>query len=99
MNKTKRQQKSVFTIQYSVFTSFILHSIRFYQRYLSPDTGLLKSLWLVDNACRYQPTCSEYTYQAIERYGIIYGSWVGLRRIIRCHPWGKGGYDPIPKHR
>ncbi|MEK7801311.1 MAG: membrane protein insertion efficiency factor YidD [Pseudomonadota bacterium] len=75
----------------------LLRSIRWYQRYLSPDTGILKAFWLVDSACRYQPTCSEYTYQAVEAYGIIYGSWLGLKRIMRCHPWHAGGYDPIPK--
>ncbi len=75
---------------------FILKAIRFYQRYLSPDTGILKSLWLVDSACRFTPTCSEYTYQAIDRYGIIYGSLLGLKRILRCHPWNTGGYDPVP---
>ncbi len=75
----------------------VLRSIRFYQQYLSPDTGILKSLWLVDSACRFRPTCSEYTYQAIERYGIIWGSWIGVRRIVRCHPWNKGGWDPVPQ--
>lgn len=75
----------------------ILHLIRLYQRYLSPDTGILKSLWLVDSACRFQPTCSEYTYQAIERYGIMRGSWIGLKRILRCHPYSHGGWDPVPK--
>jgi len=75
---------------------FFLKSIRFYQRYLSPDTGVLKALWLVDSACRFRPTCSEYTYQAIARYGILYGSWLGLSRIIKCNPWYKGGFDPIP---
>jgi len=75
---------------------FALRVIRFYQRYLSPDTGIFKSLWLVDSACRYKPTCSEYTYQAIERYGIIYGSWLGFKRILRCHPWSKGGLDQVP---
>lgn len=74
----------------------ILHTIRFYQRYLSFDTGILKFLFLTDKACRFTPRCSEYTYQAIERYGIIKGSFLGLRRILRCHPWSKGGRDPVP---
>jgi len=47
-------------------------------------------------ACRYVPTCSSYTYQAIKKYGIIQGGLMGLRRISRCHPWAKGGLDPIP---
>ena len=74
----------------------ILSSIRFYQRYLSFDNGLFRYLFLTDKACRFSPSCSEYTYQAIERYGIIYGSWLGLKRISRCHPWNKGGFDPVP---
>lgn len=73
-----------------------LAAIRFYQKYLSFDTGILKFLFLTDKACRFRPTCSEYSYRAIEHYGIIYGSWLGLARIIRCHPWNKGGYDPVP---
>ena len=75
----------------------LLKSIRFYQKYLSFDTGILKYFFLTDRACRFSPTCSEYTYQAVERYGIIYGLWLGLGRIIRCHPWNKGGIDPVPK--
>ena len=74
----------------------LLRSIRWYQRYLSPDTGMLKSLWLVGSACRYHPTCSEYMYQAVNRYGIIYGLWLGMLRILRCHPWARGGFDPVP---
>ncbi len=73
----------------------VLASIRFYQRYLSPDTGILRSLWLVDSACRFRPTCSEYAYQAINRYGILRGSLLGVKRIVRCHPWNAGGYDPL----
>ena len=76
--------------------TFVLKAIRFYQKYISPDTGALKSLWLVSSTCRFKPTCSEYTYQAVERYGIILGIWVGLKRIVRCHPWNKGGWDPVP---
>ncbi|MFH0750197.1 MAG: membrane protein insertion efficiency factor YidD [Candidatus Gottesmanbacteria bacterium] len=78
--------------------SFILQFIRFYQKYLSLDTGLAKQLWITDKVCRFTPTCSEYTYQTIDRYGIITGLWLGLKRIIRCHPWNNGGFDPIPKH-
>jgi len=73
----------------------VLRLIRFYQKYLSLDTGWFKNIFPVGKICRFTPTCSEYTYQAIERYGIIYGSWLGLMRIIRCNPWNKGGYDPV----
>lgn len=72
-----------------------LKSIRFYQKYLSFDSGILKFLFLTDKACRFQPSCSEYSYQAIEKYGIILGSWKSFRRIVRCHPWAKSGSDPL----
>ncbi|OGK40547.1 membrane protein insertion efficiency factor YidD [Candidatus Roizmanbacteria bacterium RIFCSPHIGHO2_12_FULL_44_10] len=44
--------------------------------------------------CRFRPTCSQYTYQAVEKYGVIKGLYLGMRRILRCHPWSRGGYDP-----
>lgn len=64
-----------------------LAMIRLYKRYISPA---------LPSACIYTPTCSEYTYQAIERYGVIRGSWLGIKRISRCHPFHQGGYDPVP---
>lgn len=73
-----------------------LASIKFYQRYLSLGSVWAKRLWITDSVCRYRPSCSQYTYEAIEAYGIIKGSFLGLKRIARCHPWAKGGFDPIP---
>ena len=72
-----------------------LATIRFYQKFLSFDQGYLHSV-LPIKVCRFTPTCSEYTYQAITRYGILYGSWIGLKRIIRCGPWNRAGHDPVP---
>lgn len=61
--------------------------IRFYQRFISP---------LLPPSCIYQPTCSNYMLQAIERYGVLKGVWFGVKRISRCHPFHQGGYDPVP---
>lgn len=61
--------------------------IRFYQRYISP---------LTPPACRFTPTCSQYTLEAIQKYGAAKGTWLGIKRICRCHPWGGSGYDPVP---
>ncbi|MEA3388135.1 membrane protein insertion efficiency factor YidD [Sphingobium sp. CCH11-B1] len=46
--------------------------------------------------CRYAPSCSEYAIQAVRKYGAIKGSWLGFKRLMRCHPWGGSGYDPVP---
>ncbi len=62
-------------------------AIRFYQAAISP---------LLGSSCRFYPTCSHYTYEAIETHGFFRGVWLGLRRIARCHPFNAGGYDPAP---
>lgn len=49
----------------------------------------------ISTPCRFQPTCSEYSYQAIDKYGILKGSFLSLRRIFKCHPWNQGGFDPL----
>lgn len=51
---------------------------------------------LLPNACRFTPSCSQYATEAIQKYGAIKGLWLGLKRILRCHPWGGHGYDPVP---
>ncbi len=55
---------------------------------------LIFSPWVGHN-CRYQPTCSAYALEALEKHGAIKGGWLAARRILRCHPWGKSGYDPV----
>lgn len=71
-----------------------LKSIRLYQKTLSLDHGPLSALYS-EGFCRYTPTCSQYTYEAIEKYGVAKGSWLGFKRICRCTPWAKGGHDPV----
>lgn len=66
---------------------FLLALIRVYQLTLSPFFG---------QQCRFTPSCSEYTRQAIERHGAWRGTWLGIRRILRCHPFCEGGEDPVP---
>lgn len=75
--------------------NLLLKVIRFYQKYLSFDSGILKALFLTDKACRFNPSCSEYTYQAVKKYGILHGSFKGLKRILKCNPWNSGGEDPL----
>ncbi len=61
--------------------------IRGYQRYISPFTP---------STCRYTPTCSHYTVEALQMHGIFKGGWLSAKRILSCHPWGGSGYDPVP---
>jgi len=65
----------------------VLFMIRVYQRFVSPLTG--------GRRCRFYPTCSEYTRIAVDKYGVIRGLWLGVRRVVHCHPFNPGGYDPV----
>jgi putative membrane protein insertion efficiency factor len=72
-------------------TRLLLALIRGYQVAISPALHAVSP-----GGCRYFPTCSQYTYEAVEKHGWVRGSWMGLKRIGRCHPFAKGGYDPVP---
>ena len=73
----------------------ILSSIRFYQKSAVFHQGIFRALFLTDRVCRFTPTCSVYTAEAVEKYGVRKGLYLGMLRILRCHPLTKGGYDPI----
>ncbi|MDN5276234.1 MAG: uncharacterized protein PWR01_199 [Clostridiales bacterium] len=65
---------------------FLIGVIRCYQRTISP---------LLPNSCRFYPTCSEYAVQAVEKYGVLKGLYMGIKRVLKCHPFHPGGYDPV----
>ena len=65
----------------------VLLPVRFYRLFISP---------LIPSSCSYTPTCSEYALQAVQKYGPVKGVLLAIRRILRCHPWGGHGYDPVP---
>lgn len=71
-------------------TKVVRGLIRLYHRYFSPCLG---------QHCRFHPSCSEYMSDAISIHGLIKGGYLGLKRILRCHPWCPGGYDPVPEKR
>jgi len=66
---------------------FLMGLIRGYRNFISP---------LFPPSCRFQPTCSQYALEAVERFGPLKGSWLATSRILRCHPFHRGGYDPVP---
>jgi len=86
MCKDKRSDKDEKKKGFNPVKRFMILSIRFYQRFISP---------LFPPTCRFYPTCSTYFIQALEKYGIFKGSYLGIKRILKCHPWHEGGYDPL----
>lgn len=65
---------------------FLIGFVKFYRKYISP---------MKPPSCRFYPTCSEYSLQALEKYGVVKGLWLSVWRILRCNPWNPGGYDPL----
>jgi uncharacterized protein len=72
----------------NIIKKLLIGFVRFYQYVVSPH---------LPNACRYDPTCSQYMVESINEWGILRGTWLGIKRIGRCHPWGGHGYDPVKK--
>ena len=73
-----------------IFRRILIAPIRFYKKHISPA---------LPNSCRFEPTCSCYAMEAIEKRGVFVGSFLAVRRILRCNPWGGHGYDPVPERR
>jgi len=70
-----------------ILTAPFILLVRFYQRFVSP---------LFPSSCRYTPTCSHYTVEALQKHGLLRGGWLSIKRIASCNPWGGSGYDPVP---
>lgn len=68
-------------------TWLLILFVRIYQRFISP---------LTPPSCRFTPTCSQYAIEALRKYGPLKGLWLAVKRLLRCHPWGGSGYDPVP---
>ncbi|MFZ2323419.1 MAG: membrane protein insertion efficiency factor YidD [Ignavibacteriaceae bacterium] len=79
--------KEVYKFLLLLITFPFILLIKIYQLFISP---------IFPSSCRYTPTCSHYTMEALKKYGIFKGGWLGVKRISRCHPWGGSGYDPVP---
>lgn len=77
----------IFDVLKKVVVWLLLLPIYFYQKAISP---------MLPAACRFTPTCSQYAVEALKKYGPIKGLWLAIKRILRCHPWGGSGYDPVP---
>ncbi len=84
----------MFDFIYNLPRRLAVFLIRIYQKTISFDHGFLK-IFYPHGFCRFTPSCSEYSAQAIEKYGIIKGGLMASWRILRCNPWNKGGYDPV----
>jgi len=83
----KMDSKQIYNIIIKTITFPFIIIIKIYQLLISP---------LFPSSCRFTPTCSNYTVEALKKYGLFKGGWLGIKRISKCHPWGKSGHDPVP---
>lgn len=72
---------------YKIFINIVIFPIKIYQRFISP---------LLPMSCRYVPTCSQYSIEALKKHGVFRGTYLAAKRILSCNPWGGDGYDPVP---
>lgn len=79
----------------TILVKFFVFFIRLYQKILSPDHSFLKNFF-PNGYCRFHPTCSNYAIMSLRKHGLIKGSFLMIKRLLRCHPWNNGGYDPVP---
>ncbi len=84
---TNENRKSALAPLSAFAAKVLICPIRFYQRYISP---------LTPPSCRFTPTCSQYAVEALQKHGPLKGLYLAIKRILRCHPWGGHGYDPVP---
>ena len=82
-----QSKSSIRFIMKNILVTPFIFLVRLYQNGISPYTPA---------TCRYQPTCSQYTIEALQKHGIFRGSWLAIKRIFSCNPWGGSGYDPVP---
>lgn len=82
----KSSRKFLNALKWVAISPFVA-LVKFYQLAISP---------LLPHSCRFTPTCSEYALEALKKHGLLKGGWLAARRIVRCHPWGGSGYDPVP---